>query len=155
MKKAIIFDIDGTLADASHRLHFIQGPSKNWKAFFDSMGKDQPIDTVCTVFGFLYLPNVLGRMNVDTEIVFCTGRPESHRSITERWICKTLTPDPLRIYMRKTGDHRPDHVVKEEMIEQMRADGLEPFIAFEDRTRCVEMWRKNGITCLQVADGNY
>jgi hypothetical protein len=28
-----IFDIDGTLADISHRLHFIQQESKDWKAF--------------------------------------------------------------------------------------------------------------------------
>ena len=32
--KAFIFDIDGTLADASHRLHHIQNGNKDWDAFF-------------------------------------------------------------------------------------------------------------------------
>lgn len=26
---------------------------------------------------------------------------------------------------------------------------------FEDRKQCVDMWRSLGLTCYQVADGNY
>ena len=29
----VICDIDGTVADCSHRLHWIQSKPKNWKAF--------------------------------------------------------------------------------------------------------------------------
>lgn len=68
---------------------------------------------------------------------------------------KLTMPDPFRIYMRKTGDRRPDDVVKEEMIQRMRDDGLEPYVVFEDRKRCVDMWRRNGITCLQCAEGDF
>lgn len=39
----ILVDIDGTIADIIHRLHFIQGPRKDWPAFFDAMDKDEPI----------------------------------------------------------------------------------------------------------------
>jgi len=33
-----IFDIDGTLADVSHRLHYITGETKDWDAFFAACG---------------------------------------------------------------------------------------------------------------------
>jgi FMN phosphatase YigB (HAD superfamily) len=32
-----IFDIDGTLADISHRLHFIQQEPKDWRGFYSEM----------------------------------------------------------------------------------------------------------------------
>lgn len=38
--KAVIFDIDGTLADLSHRLHHVSGKPKNWDAFFAEADRD-------------------------------------------------------------------------------------------------------------------
>lgn len=159
MKKAFIFDIDGTLADASHRLHFIEGPSKNWEAFFDAMKDDKVIEPVRVVYGILQiLLNITSSFDMDLgfEIVFCTGRPDSHKLETIEWLGKEVCgPNGYRVYMRKTGDRRPDDVVKEEMIQRMRNEGLEPYVVFEDRKRCVDMWRRNGITCFQVADGDF
>ena len=37
-----IFDLDGTLALIEHRLHFIQGPEKDWRGFFAAVGDDKP-----------------------------------------------------------------------------------------------------------------
>ena len=43
----IIVDIDGTLADLTHRLHHIRGDGKkNWDAFHDACPNDVPIKTV-------------------------------------------------------------------------------------------------------------
>lgn len=41
----IVFDIDGTLANASHRMPYITNPNepKNWDAFFDGVVDDEPI----------------------------------------------------------------------------------------------------------------
>lgn len=36
MKSVYVFDIDGTLADLTHRLHHIQKQPKDWDAFFDA-----------------------------------------------------------------------------------------------------------------------
>lgn len=88
-------------------------------------------------------------------IVFCSGRPDSHRQQTIEWINKHIFFGEHRIFMRKAGDHRPDEKVKEELLGQMREDGLEPFMVFDDRKRVVEMWRRNGLRCLQVAPGDF
>ena len=34
MHKAVIFDIDGTLADSKHRLKYIEQQPKQWDRFF-------------------------------------------------------------------------------------------------------------------------
>jgi FMN phosphatase YigB (HAD superfamily) len=42
----IIFDIDGTLMDISHRKHFVDGDKKDWQAFKNATIKDTPIDMI-------------------------------------------------------------------------------------------------------------
>jgi hypothetical protein len=53
--------------------------------------------------------------------------------------------------MRLAGDTRADHIVKEEMLARIRTDGFEPLAAIDDRKQIVDMWRRNGLLCFQVA----
>lgn len=146
--KAYIFDIDGTIADCSHRLHFIAGEHKDWDAFYTACKNDRAIpDTVM-------LLKMLSIFNCD--ILFITGRPEYIREQTRQWLLNVVdyNTDP-RIKMRKDGDHRPDYVVKREIYEQEIKDKYDVVGVFEDRDSCVKMWRELGLTCFQVADGSY
>jgi hypothetical protein len=57
--------------------------------------------------------------------------------------------DELRL--RKSGDRRSDVIVKREMLH--RIDETKVLFVVEDRNRVVEMWRKEGLVCLQCAVG--
>lgn len=141
-ERCYIFDIDGTLADLSHRLHHIQKTPKDWDGFFAEVANDEPIRHV------VQLCRRLGC------VVFASGRPERCRSDTEWWLLTHLSHDgPL--YMRKDGDRRPDDIVKGDILDQIIADGFEPIMAFDDRDRVVAMWRERGIPCAQVAPGDF
>lgn len=120
MKKAFVFDIDGTLADNSHRLHYIQGEKKDWDSFYAASSEDKPIEAVTELARFLDNGGPLLNLDSDYAVVFCTGRPESTRRATGSWLSLYCQIFPMAMYMRKDGDHRPDYVVKEEMIAQMR-----------------------------------
>jgi phosphoglycolate phosphatase-like HAD superfamily hydrolase len=148
MTPAYVFDIDGTLADCSHRLHHIQKTLKDWDAFFSDMENDPPIDHM------MQLARRVCRGPLAMEAVFVTGRPDKYRSVTKRWLSRYLIESP-NLYMRKTGDHRDDDMVKPELIEQVRTDGFDPIMVFEDRTRVVKAIRATGIPCLQVVDGDF
>ena len=143
-------DIDGTIADCSHRMHYIQNKPKNWKKFFEEMVNDKPIQPVIDLVRSLTYSTQMLYWNA----VLLTGRPEKYRRETAEW----LTIQFLgfnHLYMRKDGDYREDFVVKEELLNQVRQDGFNPSIAIEDRSRNVEMFRRNGLIVFQCADGNF
>lgn len=142
-----IFDIDGTLADNSHRLHFIQGEVKDWEGFHTAQGDDMPIWEVITVARAL--------ANAGHGIVYSTGRMEKGRATTQAWLNKYRVPHGP-IYMRKDGDHREDYVVKEELLGFIK--GMHTLAiggAFEDRQQMADMYRDKGIRVFQVAKGDY
>jgi len=90
------------------------------------------------------------------DIVFVSGRSDECRASTVAWLLRYIpSVRPANLYMRRAGDHRPDDIVKREILDQMRADGWRPVMAFDDRTRVVKMWREAGIPCAQVAEGNF
>jgi hypothetical protein len=92
-------------------------------------------------------------LDAGTRLVFASARSEICRAQTVEW----LERHDLRgeLYLRRMGDHRPDYIVKEEILDQILADGWIPQMVFEDRTRVVEMWRVRGIPCAQIAPGDY
>lgn len=157
--RCYLFDLDGTLSDLTHRLHHIAGEfdaqgmtkPKNWDAFFSECGDDKPIPHMWELLNDMYTVGVI--------IVYVSGRSDQVRAETEAWLDSHNFPLPgiakNALYMRKAGDHRPDHIVKGELLDRILADGYKPIMAFDDRTQVVEMWRKRGIPCAQVAEGNF
>jgi len=142
----VIFDIDGTLANADHRLHWVLTKPKNWVAFYAGIADDPAIETVCTLARTLHQAGHL--------VVFCTGRNETCRALTQEW----LTRHDLHgaaLYMRSSKDHRPDYEVKEDLLQVIIKNHGKPDMVFEDRQQVVDMWRRNGVQCLQVAAGQY
>ena len=82
-------------------------------------------------------------------IIVCSGRNEKHRAITEKQLAfGKLKPQALM--MRADDDYRPDYEVKQEMLAQMREEGLDPKISVDDRPSVVKMWREQGLTCFDV-----
>jgi phosphoglycolate phosphatase-like HAD superfamily hydrolase len=146
--RAYIFDIDGTLSDPAHRLHHIEGEAKNWDAFFAACDQDSPIP---------HMIDLVRKISVETDILFVTGRSDEVLPETVQWLTTHLgfVIGANDVYMRKAGDHRPDIVIKSELMDQVIEHGYEPILVFEDRASVVKMWRERGIPCLQVQAGNY
>lgn len=139
--KAIVFDIDGTLADLTHRRHLVTKHPKDWPEFF----KQIPGDSVINQTRFL---NNLIKKHGILPILLASGRSEKERADTEEWLKKHhINYDKL--YMRPAGDYRKDTIIKREILDHMRSDGYEPWLIFDDRECVTEMWRKEGLFVLQ------
>lgn len=141
------FDIDGTLANLTHRLHFIKTEPKNWDEFFRACWGDTPIWPVI---------RVAQALAEKCRVVFVTGRSDACREDTSAWLAWYDLFG--QVYMRKTGDHRPDDVVKPELLRKLQTELAEDEVlmgVFEDRKTVVDAYRKMGVQVFQVADGDY
>lgn len=57
--------------------------------------------------------------------------------------------------MRRSGDFRPDYIVKEVILDFEILTRYTPYIIIDDRDQVVKMWRRRGYTCLQCAPGDF
>ncbi len=176
----IAFDIDGTLADLTHRLHFIKDTSHcidgtehtypngtkdpycigchelpfkpDWDSFFAACDKDEPIHELLNICQDLLCAH--------NEVIFVSGRSDSTREATVAWLNTQLHLPSTQInntlYMRSEGDHRPDYIIKRELLDQIILDyGKKPDLVFDDRQQVVDMFRSEGIRVCQVDKGNF
>ena len=144
-RKCFIVDIDGTIANGDHRLHHIQKEPKAWDDYFLACGEDAPIK---------HMQIVVQALSLEARVVFVSGRSDLVREQTIAWLDKHNF-SYAALYMRRQGDHKNDDKLKIELLAQLRADGFEPIMAFDDRSRVVQAWRDAGIPCAQVAAGDF
>ncbi len=145
--KTVLFDVDGTLADVSHRRHFVTGEEKNWTLFNAKMSEDALNKPVVNLYHTLW-------DSQKYDIIIVTGRSEEFRAVTEQWLVWNHTPFN-RLIMRKAKDSRQDSVVKQEILNALKAENKDIVFAVDDRQQVVDMWRRNGITCLQCDEGQF
>lgn len=138
LQQAVVFDIDGTLAKmkAGGR-----GPF-DWKR----VGED---DVVTEVREILFM-----HMEQRDTIILMSGRDGSCRGETEAWLAKHgIEYDAL--FMRPAGDMTKDSLVKHKLFKENVLPNYYVKIVYDDRNQVVDMWRQVGLTCFQVAPGDF
>jgi hypothetical protein len=96
----LIVDIDGVIADVTHRQHHLAGPRRDWDAFFGAAGHDPVLEAGA---------DAVRQADADgNRIVYLTGRPERLRRVTESWLAQHELPVALDcLIMRPHRDWRP------------------------------------------------
>ncbi len=146
IRKMVIFDLDGTIALNEHRQHFVQvepGQKKDWDSFFNACGDDEPNYPVIET---LYSLHVSGF----TPVIW-SGRTDRVMDITKAWLA-TYGLAHISLRMRPDADKQSDVDLKEGWLKEL---DVPPRFVFDDRQKVVDMWRRNGIVCFQVAPGNF
>ena len=135
LPKAIICDIDGTLAHMKDRNPY------DWKR----VGEDE-VDPV--------IKNLLDSLREEYVIFLVSGRSEACREETEKWLTENdISYDML--FMRPEDDVRKDSTLKRELFENYIRLHYNVEFVLDDRNQVVEMWRSLGLKCLQVAEGDF
>lgn len=108
----IIFDIDGVLADNSHRLHYAL-VDKNYDKYYseEEVLKDEPIHQ-----GLMLLHDL---QKIGVEIHFVTGRNECCEKATASWLYRhgLNIKKGMKLCCRDEKDYRPSPIVKVELIK--------------------------------------
>ncbi|WP_329791937.1 hypothetical protein V1227_08345 [Lentzea sp. DG1S-22] len=130
-----VMDIDGTVADVRHRLHFLDSDSPTkWADFFDAAG-DDPV-----------LPDgaeLAHKLAVDHDIVWLTGRPVRLAELTRRWLAEQGLP-PGELVMQPHGDKRPARLVKLERVLELQRQHTVALVV-DDDPRVVSQLRAAGL----------
>lgn len=141
-----VFDLDGTLADVTHRVGFAQ--EKEWDMFHSLCMNDTPKEAET------YLVRMIYAHMPHHRIMIITGRSEEYRQQTEDWLLRHAIPYD-ELHMRKKDDHRPDTVIKGELAFDAGLPFRNVSFVLEDRDKMVAFWRLNKLTCFQNQAGAY
>lgn len=134
--KAVIFDIDGTLAKMNGRSPYD----------YSKVSTDVENEPICKLFKMYMFSNKY-------HMIIFTGRDASCREDTLKWLeDNNLVWDHFD--MRPEGNKECDTIVKKKMYDRIK-DDYDVEIVFDDRNRCVDLWRSLGLTCCQVDVGNF
>jgi len=158
MTKLFVFDLDGTLADITHRLYLIKHPlnpkvchpsdviekHKDWKpdwpSFYRSCEFDSPKQWVI---------DLLRLCRREGEILILSGRSDEVKGYTEDWLRDNLILYDYLV-MRPKGNHEPDKILKKKMLLNfLRDKDFKVQFVVDDRQCVVDMWRDNGYNVLQ------
>lgn len=141
--KAFLFDLDGTIAHM-----------KDYRSPYDwqKVGLDDLDEVISEII--LMLNEGAAALGDNMVPIAMSGRDESCRAATEAWLAKHCIPYD-HLFMRPEGDMRKDNIIKHELFNEHVRDNFDVKFVLDDRNQVVEMWRKMGITCLQVAEGDF
>lgn len=124
--KAVIFDLDGTLAHMWNR-----GPFE-----WDMVGEDTVDMLVYSLYEKMYEEGY--------KIIIMSGRDSCCREETEDWLSRNGI-DYTEFHMRKAGDMRKDAVIKEELFWKHVANEYNVVLCVDDRPQMIRAWYEIGI----------
>jgi hypothetical protein len=151
MKKTVIFDLDGTLALIDKRRELARKPNGkiDFKILHDpsNIRLDEPNPPVVRIAQMFAEDGF--------NIVIFSGRSDKTATATLSWLSQNKVPfNKLVMRPHKTMNFIPDEVLKKDMLDKhLNIDDV--FLVVDDRQKVVDMWRSLGLTCFQVAEGNF
>jgi hypothetical protein len=140
---AVIFDIDGVLADAAGRQHFLDWG--DWQSFFDAVGDDPTIEEI---------ERLLELLDASLHVILVTGRPKRVQRQTIAWLERYSIRWDLLI-MREYGDYSGVDRFKRETLHALLEDGFNVRLALDDDPKNHAMYVSEGVPCVYIHSGYY
>lgn len=140
----IFCDIDGTISDSRHRMHYIRGKKKRFDLFHSESQNDKVVHSVN------HMMRNFCKFS-DVQPVFLTGRPEEYRFSTKIWletnvdVCKK---GDYMLFMRTSGDYSGNHMLKEQYLNHVGTKNV--ILAIDDQKESIDMYHRNYIPALWV-----
>tara|TARA_R110000737_G_scaffold332805_1_gene349940 strand:+ start:740 stop:1591 length:852 start_codon:yes stop_codon:yes gene_type:complete len=137
LPKAVIFDVDGTLAKMNGRSPF------EWMRVNEDLPKENIIR--------------LAQMykSAGFAVIIFTGRDGVCLELTKEWLTKYNVPFD-GVFIRPEGNQEKDSIIKKRLFEDNIRGKYFVETIVDDRDQVVKMWRQDlGLTCLQVDYGNF
>ena len=146
---AVIFDMDGTLADVSsiryHLKYYDESKRRIIKHFNKFHDESVNVPPHLEVVNAAQVAHMLGN-----AILIVTARKHMWRHHTAWWLAMHGVPSDMLI-MRNDDDNRPDYEVKKDMLSTIR-QAYNVIHAWDDNPSIIKLWTEEGISCT-IVDG--
>lgn len=137
-KKAIIVDIDGTLANSDHREHVLEHGNRD--KYFDLVDGDTLND---------WCADLIDKYKESGHaVILLTGRPERVRGVTENWL-KDYDVQYDQLIMRGDQDREQGHIYKEKIYDNHLSDKFDVDMIIDNDPKIIEKFRRMGIPALE------
>ena len=143
---AVVFDLDGVLADTSHRQHHLErrggrAPgSEGWRRFFAAAGEDPVLPAA---------RSILRLLRDDVTVILLSARPATSFDLTVEWLDRHEVPWHLLV-LRGDGPVVPAATFKREVVRSLVAAGFSIEAAADDDPAVVTAYRAAGLPVLPV-----
>jgi hypothetical protein len=141
LRDTVVVDLDGTLANIDHRTHLVKKEKPEWDAFFAACVDDTPNEWCVSLITAMH--------NSFKKILIVTARKKTVEKETKAWLKKLWSPlgGPDLIMLRDADDRTPDDELKRKWLHSYGKERI--LFVVDDRQRVVNMWRSEGLVCLQ------
>ena len=140
---AVIFDIDGVLADAAGRQHYLD--YGDWRSFFEACGDDPVIEEI---------ERLLELLDSNLTVILLTGRPRRVAPHTLGWLERYgLRWDVL--ITREFGDYSGVDYFKRSVVHELRETGFDLRLSLDDDPKNHAMYAREGVPCISIHTGYY
>lgn len=140
---AVIFDMDGTLADVSSIRHYLKPDISHGKDFDAFHSESVNVPPHPHVVNAAQVAHMLG-----LKILVVTARKWMWRNHTAWWLAMHGIHSDL-LMMRGNMDGRKDYDVKKDMLKTIR-QAYNPIHAWDDNPNIIRLWTEEGIPCTIV-----
>lgn len=139
-EEVVVFDLDGVLADSSHRQKYLP----DWKEFYKHIPEDPAIEPMLKLAELMY-------WEMDYGIIILTSRPEYAREDTEIWLGRHKIPFDM-VIMRPEENFDPTWKLNK--LRELRDDYIVHFI-FEDDPKNIGLFKGSNLPIVPIASFYY
>lgn len=133
LPKLVIFDLDGTMCDISHRNPYDASNCLN----------DSPNTHVVNLCKLFYQNN--------HKIIFLSGREDKYRADTMSWL-DCHFGGKYELFMRPSNDFRKDSEIKFEIFQREIENKYNVVAVVDDRLQVCQLWHELNLPLFRVGD---
>lgn len=135
-RKAVIFDVDGTLADVRGIRHYVVGTRRK---DFDAFHRESVnVPPHAHVVNAAQVAEMLGH-----DVLVVTARKVQWARHTAMWLALNRIPSAA-MFMRADADSRKDVEVKRDILKSIKTR-WDVVAAWDDNPKIIELWKSEGI----------
>ena len=147
---AVIFDVDGTLANVDSILHhLVKHKNRDTEVFKKDFYRFH-LESVNVPPRQEVVDMVHKAVEDGHHIIVVTARAEQWRPHTSMWLALNKIPSNA-LFMRRQNDQRKDYNVKKSILKHIQ-QAWDVVHAVDDNPNVIQLWEENGISTTKIGD---